>query len=122
MAANPAPSSFCKSRGFGVIAARKGPGSVREGISLIQGYQLVIDPECETMRNEVHAYSWPVDRLTGMVIGGVNPVGTNDHLIDSTRYALDDLIVDAPLEDGDDGVLLLPMWKPDRSDLPWHRR
>jgi hypothetical protein len=88
----------------------------------MQGYQLVVNPDCETARAEVHAYSWPTDRLTGTVIAGVNPVGTNDHTLDSARYALDDLIVDAPLDDDDSGVFELPAWRIYRSDEPWHRR
>ena len=50
----PGTIEFLRSRGFGVVAARKGPGSVREGIMFMQGYQLVIDPDCEAMRNEAH--------------------------------------------------------------------
>ena len=118
----PGTIEFLRSRGFGVVAARKGPGSVREGVMFLQGYQLVIDPNCEAMRNEARLYSWPVDRLTGQVIPGVNPIDANNHGIDCARYAIEDLIIDAPLADDDDGVLLVPMWKTYPSDLPWHRR
>jgi hypothetical protein len=102
--------------------ASKGPGSVREGITFLQGYQLVIDPDCEAMRNEARLYSWPVDRKTGQVIPGVNPIDANNHIIDSVRYSIEDLITNSPLSEGDGGVVMLPMWKLYRPDSPWHRR
>ena len=114
----PGTIEFLRSRGFGVVPARKGPGSVREGIQFLQGYQLVVDPTCEQMRNELRLYSWPTDRLTGMVIAGVNPIDSHNHLIDCARYACDDLIIDAPLEDDDSGVLLLPTWKIQNQRVP----
>ncbi len=113
---------FLRSRGFGAVGARKGAGSVREGVMLLQGYQWIVDPDCEQMRGELHRYSWPVDKLTGRVISGVNPIDANNHLIDCCRYACEDLITDAPLDDDDGGVLLLPLWRVDRSNEPWHRR
>ena len=73
----------------------------------------MIDPECEAMRDELRLYSWPVDRLTGQVIAGVNPIDANNHVIDCRQVRLEDLIIDAPLEEDDGGVLLLPMWRPD---------
>ena len=49
--------------------------------------------------------------MTGQVHPGVNPIDLNNHLVDCLRYACDDLITDAPLDEGDSGVLMLPMWK-----------
>jgi phage terminase large subunit len=119
----PETIDFLRSRGFGgIIPARKGKGSLRAGIEFLQGYQIVINPDCEAMREEARLYSWPTDRLTGRVIAGANPIPAYDHGWDSARYAIEDLITDAPLAEDDGGVLLLPMSKRDRSDLRWHER
>ena len=115
----PGTIEFLQSRGFGVAPARKGPHSVREGIVFLQGFELVIDPDCEQMREEARLYSWPVDRLTGQVVPGVNPIDANNHGFDATRYAVEDLITDAPLADDDGGVMLLQLWKPRRLDRSW---
>jgi phage terminase large subunit len=121
----PGTIEFLQSRGFGVTPARKGQGSVREGITFLQGFELVIDPDCEAMRNEARLYSWPTDRLSGQVIPGVNPVDANNHGFDALRYATEDLITDAPLAVDDGGVMLLQMWKPTvsrRDELYWFER
>ena len=119
----PETIDYLQARGFGVVAARKGPGSVRAGIEFLQGYEIVLDPDCEQMREELRLYSWPTDRLTGQVIAGVNPIGAYDHFADALRYATSNLIADAPLDADDGGVLWLwPGRKPDQRDLPWHMR
>ena len=74
-----------------MVAARKGPGSVRAGIEFLQGYEIVLDPDCEQMREELRLYCWPVDRLTGQVIAGVNPIDAYNHFADALRYATSNL-------------------------------
>ena len=52
-------------------------------------------------------------KFTGIVIPGVNPIGGADHLLNSARYCLDDLILSGSFEEGDDGdvgVMWLDVW------------
>ena len=109
----PETIDFLQRRGFGVRAARKGAGSVREGIARLQSFELLVDPGCENVRSELRQYSWPTDRLTGQVVPGVNPIGVADHCIDAIRYSVEDLIPGASFNDDPDddgGALLIPMW------------
>ena len=113
MADNSQPGTieFLAARGFGVIPARKGKGSVREGVQYLQGFQLVIDPSCDETANEARLYRWPVDPLSGQVRPGVNPVDRFNHHIDAIRYAISDLITAPELEDDESGgVLWLDPW------------
>ena len=119
-------------KGFpNVCAAPKGPGSVKAGVDRLQGFELVIAPACEHARAEVHGYSWPVNRLTGLVISGENPVGVNDHLLDCLRYCTTDYFPSVSLDDEEDaadpygGVLWIPMpgiGARDPREVPWHMR
>jgi phage terminase large subunit len=123
--ARPETIDYLQKRGFGVRPARKGPGSIRDGIAFLQSFELVLDPDCEKMREELRCYSWPVDRLTGQVIAGVNPIDAHNHYADALRYAVSDLITDAPSEDNDGGVVMLNLWGPSRrarDELRWHER
>src|SRR5262245_38162961 len=63
----PGTIEFLNARGFNIEPARKGAGSVKTGILLLQGFDIVIDPDCEEMREEARLYSWMTDRLTGKV-------------------------------------------------------
>ena len=72
--------------GFNVDDAKKGKNSVREGIERLQNFEIVVDPDCLYAYDEFRGCRWPVDRLTGKVKPGENPVG-RDHILDACRYA-----------------------------------
>ena len=123
----PETIDYLQNRGFGVVAARKGAGSIRDGIEFLQSFEIVLDPNCERAREELRLYSWPVDRLTGQVIAGVNPIGAHDHFADALRYSVSNLLAEAPLDADDGGVLWIPgptrrLERARRDDLPWHLR
>lgn len=102
--AQPIQIEHLNANGFNVEGAKKGPGSVRAGITWLQGYKIVIDPNCEGMREEARLYSWQVDRLTRRRLNV--PVDAHNHGWDATRYACEDHIMTANAEDPDDtGVL-----------------
>lgn len=94
----PGTIEYLRKRGLNVVAAHKGPGSVKSGINFLQGYDLIIDPSCEQLRSEARLYSWSTDRLTGQILSV--PVDANNHGWDSARYAVEDL----SLEGGDASV------------------
>jgi len=85
----PGTIEFLSARGLNVVPAMKGPGSIKSGISWLQGYELVIDPNCEEVRNEARLYSWQTDRVTGNILN--YPVDANNHTLDAIRYACEDL-------------------------------
>lgn len=105
----PGTIEFLSSRGFHIVPAKKGPGSVRSGILFLQGYEIIIDPECTAMRDEAHLYSWMTDKLTNKVLP--IPVDAHNHGWDSVRYATEDIAVETALDDDKDGgVLTLKLW------------
>lgn len=73
--------------GIACYPARKGPGSVRAGISFMQGYDIVISPDCPNTKREFEGWQWKQLR-TGVITR--DPVDANNHAIDAGRYALED--------------------------------
>ena len=77
--------------GFNIVGARKGKGSVEDGIEHIKGYhEIVVHPRCKRTVDELKMYSYKLDRLTGEP----TPVleDKNNHVIDAVRYALEPLM------------------------------
>jgi Phage terminase large subunit len=105
----PGTIEFLQARGFNIHGAKKGPGSVKSGINFLQGYEIVIDPNCEAMREEARLYSWMTDRLTGRALSV--PVDANNHGWDALRYATESAQIETAME-GDEtgGVLSLKLW------------
>lgn len=97
-----------QARGFNIHGAKKGPGSVKSGILFLQGFKIVIDPNCEAMREEARLYSWMTERLTGRSLN--IPVDKNNHGWDATRYAVEDLMAMPDEDDDTGGVLKLKIW------------
>ena len=91
-----------QSQGFNMVGAKKGPGSVKAGINWLQGYKIILDPDCEGMREEARLYSWQIDRLTRRKLS--QPVDANNHGWDSVRYGTEDAQL-VPEDDEDDGVI-----------------
>ncbi|MGL5735531.1 MAG: terminase large subunit, partial [Beijerinckiaceae bacterium] len=70
--------------GFSVVPSRKGAGSVKDGLTWLQGYRLLIDPDCPGFLYEAQRYCWKLDRN-----GKPLPMpadGQSDHGIDAIRY------------------------------------
>ena len=79
-----------RKRGFPVNPARKGAGSIEDGISHIRSYkQVVIHPRCRHTIEEFKLYQYKVDQLTGKPTPKVED--KNNHCIDALRYALEDV-------------------------------
>jgi phage terminase large subunit len=105
----PGTIEFLQSRGINAMPAKKGPGSVKSGILFLQGFEIIIDPNCEKMQEEAHLYSWMTDKLTGEALS--TPVDAYNHGWDATRYATEDVAMEFALSgDPDGGVLTLKLW------------
>ena len=100
----PGTIEHLNSQGFLCHGAKKGPGSVKSGITWLQGYKIIIDPDCKNMVEEAHLYSWQIDRITRQRLSV--PVDAHNHGWDAVRYATED----CQTEDGadeDGGVMRL---------------
>lgn len=73
-------------KGFNVVGSTKGAGSVKHGIEFIQGYQVVIDPDCVHMLDAAKGYKWIVDPKTDKVTD--KPHHDESDCWDAVRYAL----------------------------------
>jgi phage terminase large subunit len=84
----PEDIGYLRGKGFNVVACKKGNGSVKTGITWLQGYKIVIAPECAWMQNEARLYSWQTEKLTGKVL----PVlcDSDNHGWDAIRYATEE--------------------------------
>lgn len=70
--------------GFNVRGAKKGPNSVMDGISWLQGYEIVISPDCPHMALEARRYRYKTDDLGNPLR---IPRDDNNHGWDAVRYA-----------------------------------
>lgn len=91
-----------------VRPARKGKGSVEDGISFLQGLDIVVHPRCANMVRELGAYAYRVDKRTGEILP--EPEDANNHLIDALRYATERLhrkgkLLPADHQDDDDRLI-----------------
>lgn len=91
--AQPAMISHVKQKGLPRLEpAKKGPGSVEDGIQFIRSFRRVyIHSRCKRVIEEFNLYSWKVDRLSGDILD--KPVDAANHWIDSLRYSLEPLML-----------------------------
>lgn len=85
--ARPEIIAYLKARGFNIEPAAKGAGSVEEGVTFLQNYDICVHPRCTHVADELTTYSYKVDKATNEVL----PVlaDKDNHTIDALRYALE---------------------------------
>lgn len=71
--------------GLNIKPAIKGPGSITAGISAIQDYQLIIDPNSRNLIKELNNYVWHDKK-------SATPIDAYNHLLDAVRYVAYPLI------------------------------
>lgn len=84
--ARPETISHMRKNGFPkIMAAVKGPGSLEEGVTWLQSFDIIVHPRCVHTIDELTLYSYKVDPLTGLVL----PIlaDKKNHVIDALRYA-----------------------------------
>lgn len=100
--ARPETISYLQRNGFPRMeAAVKGPNSIKEGVSFLQSYDIVVHPRCVHTADELTLYSFKVDRLTGLVTPMLED--KKNHVIDALRYAVEKLRARVP---GDYGITI----------------
>jgi len=83
--AEPRLISDLKKKGCNIVKCVKGQGSVTAGIKLLQGFELIIDPNSSNLKKELNNYIWN-DKKSGV------PVDDWNHIIDAIRYAVGHLL------------------------------
>ena len=85
--ARPELVDHLRRQGFRIRAARKGKGSLEDGIAFLQSLDIVVHPGCRHAIDELTLYAHKVDALTGDVLPVLED--RNNHVIDALRYALE---------------------------------
>lgn len=70
-----------------IKAARKGAGSIMQGIQFIQQFDVIIHPSCKHTIEEFENYAYKKDKNTGQYLN--QPIDNYNHLIDALRYSLE---------------------------------
>jgi phage terminase large subunit len=87
--ARPETVSYMQRRGFKIIPAIKGPGSLEDGVEFLRSHDIVVHPRCVNVINELTNYSFKVDEKTDEVLPVLED--RKNHTIDALRYALEGL-------------------------------
>lgn len=88
--ARPETIDYVRRRGFPKLrACKKGKGSVEDGVSFLQGMNIVIHPRCANLQREIRSYAYKTDPRTGEILPVIED--KNNHLIDALRYAVEGL-------------------------------
>jgi len=84
--ARPETISYMQRHGFPkMLAAIKGARSLEEGIEFLRSFDIVVHPRCVHTIQELTAYSYEVDSLTGLILPKLKD--KDNHVIDAIRYA-----------------------------------
>lgn len=67
--------------------AIKGANSVEEGVTFLQGYDIVVHPDCINVIRELSRYSYKIDPKSQAVLPVLED--KDNHTIDALRYALE---------------------------------
>jgi phage terminase large subunit len=83
--ARPETIRHIKGKGFSVVPAPKGKGSVEEGVTWLRSHeQIVIHPRCKRAAEEARLWSYKVDKQTGDPLPTL--VDAHNHVWDAVRY------------------------------------
>ena len=96
-AAEPKTIDYLAMNGIKAYPAIKGADSINRGIRWLKGYDIIIDVRCQNFKNEIEQYHWQEDKYGNAM---AKPVDLNNHLLDSTRYALSNVILQAEARAG----------------------
>jgi phage terminase large subunit len=82
----PETISYLSKHGFPrVFPAVKGARSLEEGVEFLKSFDIVVHPRCVHTVDELTAYSYKCDQLTGKVLPVLED--KHNHVIDALRYA-----------------------------------
>ena len=88
--ARPETISYMRRHGYeGMVPARKGPGSVEDGVEFLKNYDIIVHPRCVHAIDELTHYSYKIDKVTEEVLPILEDKKNN--VIDAIRYALENV-------------------------------
>lgn len=88
--ARPETISYLQRHGFPkMVAAKKGAGSVEDGIEFLKKYNIIVHPDCVHTIDELTKYAFKIDAKTNKVLPIL--VDKDNHVIDALRYSVEDL-------------------------------
>lgn len=67
------------------VASIKGRDSIKNGIQLLQQYEIIVHPSCTCIQEELKNYTWKKDK-NGVYIN--EPIDKFNHSLDSLRYGI----------------------------------
>jgi phage terminase large subunit len=86
--ARPETISYMRNNGFPKInPAKKGKGSINDGIEFLKSYDIVVHPRCVETIKELTLHAYKTDPLTGAILPVMED--KHNHVIDSIRYMLE---------------------------------
>lgn len=90
--ARPETISYCVRHGMMMKPARKGPGSIEEGVNFLKSYDVVIhESRCPHVADEFRSYSYEVDKNTEPPRILPKLEDKKNHTIDAARYSVEDV-------------------------------
>lgn len=95
--AEPKTIDFLVMNNIKAIGAIKGADSINRGIRWLQGYQIIIHKTCQSTKNEFEQYHWQEDKYGNAM---AKPVDANNHILDATRYAFSNVMLEAEVRAG----------------------
>ena len=79
--------SYMQRQGFQISPAKKGPGSIEDGIEFVNSYETIIHPRCKHTIDEFGSYRYKLHPQTGEVTPKIEDL--NNHTVDGVRYAVE---------------------------------
>lgn len=87
----PETISYMKRQGFDILGAKKGPGSIEDGITFLRSFKrIVIHERCTGAIDDFRNYRWKQDAQTQEILS--IPVDKSNHVPDAVRYMLEPMI------------------------------
>ncbi len=88
--ARPETIDYMRRHGYDNIrGAKKGAGSVEDGIEFLKNHDIVVHPRCTRTADELAFYKYKTDAKTGEVLPFLED--KHNHVIDALRYAVESL-------------------------------
>jgi len=86
--ARPETISHVRKKGFNIVGAEKGKGSVEDGIEFLRSFEkIIIHPRCPHTSKDFRNYRWKQDKITEEILP--IPLDKSNHSPDACRYALE---------------------------------
>ena len=86
--ARPEMVDYMARRDFKIVSARKGAGSLEDGIEWLKNFDIVVHPRCQHAIDELTLYRYKVDKQDDTIVLP-DLEDKHNHVIDALRYAVE---------------------------------